>query len=64
MFLNTIDSSPVIWSTHPTDIACALRNLFVTLERFIPALKRLSPAYSEYAQQLERAGELLRDKYF
>ncbi|XID93916.1 MerR family transcriptional regulator [Paenibacillaceae bacterium WGS1546] len=32
-------------------------------ERFIPALKRLSPAYSEYARQLERADELLRDKY-
>lgn len=32
-------------------------------ERFIPALKRLSPAYSEYVQQLEQAGERLRDKY-
>lgn len=31
-------------------------------ERFIPALKRLSPAYSEYAKQLEQADEQLRDK--
>lgn len=32
-------------------------------ERFIPALKRLSPAYSAYAKQLELADEQLRDKY-
>lgn len=32
-------------------------------ERFIPALKRLSLKYSKYARQLERADELLRDKY-
>lgn len=32
-------------------------------ERFIPALKRLSPAYSVYARQLEQADEQLRDKY-
>lgn len=32
-------------------------------ERFIPALKRLSPAYFEYARQLKRADEQLRDRY-
>lgn len=31
-------------------------------ERFIPALKRLSPSYAEYARQLEQANERLRDK--
>lgn len=32
-------------------------------ERFIPALKRLSPAYSAYIEQLERANAVLRDRY-
>lgn len=30
-------------------------------ERFIPAFEAIKPAYSEYAKQLERADERLRD---
>lgn len=32
-------------------------------ERFIPAMKRLSPAYREYIEQLEQASDALRAKY-
>ncbi|MFC4597199.1 MerR family transcriptional regulator [Cohnella hongkongensis] len=32
-------------------------------ERFIPAMKRLSPSYREYARQLEQAADVLREKY-
>lgn len=32
-------------------------------ERFIPAMKRLSPAYCEYIEQLEQASGALRAKY-
>ncbi|MFB9277000.1 MerR family transcriptional regulator [Cohnella cellulosilytica] len=32
-------------------------------ERFIPAMKRLSPSYCEYARQLEQAADMLRGRY-
>ncbi|MEK3732085.1 MerR family transcriptional regulator [Paenibacillus sp. FSL M8-0334] len=32
-------------------------------ERFIPAMKRLSPAYREYTEKLEQASDALRAKY-
>lgn len=32
-------------------------------KRFIPAMKRLSPSYREYSQQLEQATDMLRERY-